>query len=111
MIDFYQHSRKADIDASSTLKYITTAKLGEGTWKGTIVGFISHWQEQVRQYNKIVDDVEIIGPNLMHTMLKTAVFGIEELRAVQNTADQLQVFTGKGQTYEEYCTLLISAAT
>ena len=47
----------------------------------------------------------------MHTMLKTAVFDIEELRAVQNTADQLKVFTGKGQTYEEYCTLLISAAT
>ena len=47
----------------------------------------------------------------MHTMLKTAVFDIEELRAVQNTADQLKLFTGKGQTYEEYCTLLISAAT
>ena len=46
----------------------------------------------------------------MHTMLKTAVYGIEELRAVQNTADQLKIFTGHGQTQEEYCTLLISAA-
>ena len=111
VIDFYLHSRTADIDASASLKYITSAKLGEGTWNGTTVGFISHWQEQVRQYNKIVDEVDVIGPNLMHTMLKTAVFDIEELRAVQNTADQLKVFTGKGQTYEEYCTLLISAAT
>ena len=33
------------------------------------------------------------------------------MRAVQNTADQLKIFTGKGQTYEEYCSLLISAAT
>ena len=111
VIDFYLHSRTSDIDASSTLKYITSAKLGEGTWNGTTVGFISHWQEQVRQYNKVVDEIDVIRPNLMHTMLKTAVFGIEELRAVQNTADQLQVFTGKGQTYEEYCKLLISAAT
>ena len=47
----------------------------------------------------------------MHTMLKTAVYGIEELRAVQNTADKLKVFTGYGQTYEEYCTLLIFEAT
>ena len=111
VINFYLHSRTADIDASSTLKYITSAKLGEGSWNGTTVAFISHWQEQVRQYNKIVDEVDVIGPTLMHTMLKTAVFDIEELRAVQNTADQLKLFTGKGQTYEEYCTLLISAAT
>ena len=100
VINFYLHSRTANIDASRTLKYITSAKLGEGTWNGTTVGFISHWQEQVRQYNKIVNDVDVIGPNLMHTMLKNAVHGIGELRTVQNTADQLKIFTGKGQTYE-----------
>ena len=55
--------------------------------------------------------MDVIGPNLMHTMLKTSVFDIEELRAVQNTADQLKVFTGKGQTNEKYFTLMISAAT
>ena len=33
------------------------------------------------------------------------------MRDFQNTADQLKIFTGKGQTYEEYCSLLISAAT
>ena len=98
VIDFYLHSRTADIDASATLKYITSAKLGEGTWNGTTVGFISHWQEQVRQYNKIVDNTDVIGPTLMHTMLKTAVYGIEKLRVVPNTADQLKVFTGHGQT-------------
>ena len=111
VINFYLHSRTADIDASSMLKYITSAKLGEGTWNGTTVAFISHWQKQVRQYNKIVDQIDVLGPTLMHTMLKTAVYDIEELRMVQNTADQLKIFTVKGQTYEEFCTLLISAAT
>ena len=42
-------------------------------------------------------------------MLKTAVFDIKELRAVQNTADQLKLFTGKGQTYEEYYVADISS--
>ena len=65
----------------------------------------------MRKYNKIVDDVDVIGPTLMHTILKTTVYGIEELRAVKNTADQLKVFTGHGQTYDEYCTLLIYEAT
>ena len=41
-INFNLHSRTADIDASFTLRYITSAKLGEGTWNGTTVGFISH---------------------------------------------------------------------
>ena len=30
---------------------------------------------------------------------------------MSNTANQLKIFTGKGQIYEEYCTLLISAST
>ena len=42
VINFYLHSRTAEIDTSSTLKYITSSKLGEGTWNGTTVGFISH---------------------------------------------------------------------
>ena len=56
----------------------------------------------MRIYNKIVDDADVIGPTLMHKILKTAVYGIEELREVQNTADQLKVFTGHDQNYEEY---------
>ena len=42
IINFYLQSRTVDMDASSTLKYITSAKLGECTWNGTTVGFISH---------------------------------------------------------------------
>ena len=47
VITFYLHSRTKDIDASATLKYITSAKPGEGTYNGTTVGFISYYQEQV----------------------------------------------------------------
>ena len=42
IINFLLHSRKADIDTSSTLNYIISAKLGEATWNGTTFGFISH---------------------------------------------------------------------
>ena len=44
-------------------------------------------------------------------MLKTAVFGTQELRSVQNMADQLKVSTGNYQTYEDYCSLLVASAT
>ena len=109
--DFYLKSRVADIESSDILTYITSAKFGVGTWKGNAVGFISHWQEQVRIYNKLVDDSEEIKDKLKHTLLKTAVSQVKELCAVQDTADQLRTNTGRIQTYTEYCSLLISAAT
>ena len=48
---------------------------------------------------------------MKHTLLKTAVSQVKELCAVQDTADQLRTNTGRIQTYTEYCSLLISAAT
>lgn len=69
-INFYLHSRTSDIDSSSSIKYITSEKLGEGTWNVTTVVFISHWQEQVSKYDNISNEVDVIGPTLMHIMLK-----------------------------------------
>ena len=43
-------------------------------------------------------------------MLKTAVSDIQELRYVQDMADQLKISTGRAQTYDEYCSLLKAAA-
>lgn len=38
-------STKASLDATSILTYITTSRLGDGTWKGTTHAFILHWQD------------------------------------------------------------------
>ena len=54
-----------------------------------------------------MDNTKIISINLIHTILKTAVGDIEELRAVQNVLDQVEVLSGKSQTYEEYCSFLV----
>ena len=101
VITFYTDSRNSDIDSTDILKYITSARIRTGNWNGTTVSFISHWQEQIRLYNKIVDDKKTIGSELMHTLLKNAVNNILELRQVQDTADQLKVVTGSQPTYED----------
>jgi len=44
-------------------------------------------------------------------MLQNAVHPLEELRQVENQADQLQAFHGKVISYESYCNLLLSAAS
>ena len=46
-------STKATMDASSVFTYITTARLGDGNWKGTTHAFILHWQDQVRKYQTL----------------------------------------------------------
>jgi len=46
----------------------------------------------------------------MH-MLQNVVHPHEELRQVKNQADQLQAFHGKGNGYDSYCNLLLSAAS
>ena len=44
-------------------------------------------------------------------MLENAVFPIQDLRAVKDQASQLQVRLGTTITYDEYCSLLLSAAS
>ena len=102
-------STKAAIQASSLLSHITTVTLGDGHWKGTTHAFILHWQDQVRKYHDM-NPQNIISPDLQCTMLQNAVHPIMELRQVKLNAQQLKTFTGKDLSYDEYCSLLLSAA-
>jgi hypothetical protein len=45
--DYHLQSTKAKMESSVILSYVTSAKLGEGTWNGTTEAFIIHWQNQV----------------------------------------------------------------
>jgi hypothetical protein len=44
-------------------------------------------------------------------MIQNAVNGIDELRQVKNTADHMATTSGATLTYDEYVTLLLSAAS
>jgi len=41
------HYTRASIDSSRLLSYITSVRIGDGMWNGTLHSFILHWQEQV----------------------------------------------------------------
>ena len=91
---YQEDSTKANIDSSDLLTYITTAKLGDGSWKGTTHGFILHWRDQVRKYHAL--DKSFRFPQcLQKTMLENAVHGIDELRAIKTQALQLEASCGK----------------
>ena len=95
--------------ASSLLSYITSTTLGDGKWKGTTHTFILHWQEQVRKYHDLHPQ-NVLSPDLLCTLLQNAVHPIDELRQVKLQAAQFKTHTGKDLLYDEYCSLLVSAA-
>ena len=80
-------STKAMIDSSAILSYVTSARLGNGEWKGTTEGFILHWQDQVRLYERQVLTSDHFSDGQKRIMLENAVHNITELRQVKNNAD------------------------
>ena len=104
-------STKAMIDSSTILSYITSSRLGSGEWRGSTESFILHWQNQVRLYERQVPLSDHFSDGQKRTMLENAVHSISELRHVKLLADQEKTLGHVQITYDQYATLLLSAAT
>ena len=89
------------------LKYITTTRLGDGTWNGTTHAFVLHYQHQMRLYNEYTK--EPLSEQLMLIHLQNAVEPVETLSCIRITAEQFEVTTGTPLTYTSYCQLLTTA--
>jgi hypothetical protein len=111
IFEYMEKSTKASLDSSALILYITSARLGNGTWKGPTHSFILHWQNQIRLYEQLIPHTEYFGSELKRTMLRKEVYPIEELRAVKGQSEQYNTQTGTMLTYEQYVSLLLSAAT
>jgi hypothetical protein len=46
-------STKASLSSVKILGYITSAKIGDGSWHGAAENFILNWQEQIRLYERL----------------------------------------------------------
>lgn len=110
LVEHHLRSTKAMIESSTILSYITSVRLGNGEWQGTTEGFILHWQNQVRLYERQVPVTDHFSDGQMRTMLENAVAPVEELRQVKNNGDLHKTKTGEALTYDEYSSLLLSAA-
>jgi small nuclear ribonucleoprotein (snRNP)-like protein len=108
--EHHTKSTKAAMSAAALLSYITSERLGTGNWKGTTEGFITHWQEQVRQYERQVPLSDHFSDGQKRTMLENAVRDVDELRQVKVKADLERTMTGKVLTYDQYAALLLSTA-
>ena len=110
ILDYSSSSTRALLESGDLLSYITQTRLGDGSWKNGTHKFILHWEEQVRQYEKLVPVTDHFSESIKLQMLQNAVYNIPDLRQVKVQADQLATQTGRRLTYAEYVALLSSAA-
>jgi len=109
--DHCSKSIKASLQSGTLLKYITTAKAGDGTWKSGFAAFILHWEEQVRQYQSLVPGGTIhFADPIKLQILQNAVSDVPRLAMVKQQADQISSSNGKVLTYDEYVALLYACA-
>jgi hypothetical protein len=110
LTEHHLKSTKAMIESSTILSYITSVRLGSGEWSGSTESFITHWNNQVRLYERQVSTGDHFSDGQKRVMLENAVAPIAELRQVKNNADLEKTKSGKSLTYEEYLSLLLSAS-
>jgi hypothetical protein len=69
--DHHLTSTKASLSSIKILGYITSAKIGDGSWNGTAENFILNWQEQIRLYERLTPARGHFSDEQKLTMLQT----------------------------------------
>jgi hypothetical protein len=96
----------AQLNATDLLQYTHMAQVEN--WKGTMLSFILHYQEQIRLYDQLQPPNEQTSDHAKMIYLQNAVYAIEELRLVQTTGSQLALANGMVPTYKDYEALLLN---
>jgi hypothetical protein len=104
-------STEAMMDSGELLLYLTTAKISDGSWRGTTKTFVLNWIDKLRLYHKLTPVVDCLSENTQRTLLQNAVIGLNAMRQVQINSDLQQATHGTTLTFSQYGTLLINLAT
>ncbi|CAJ1951061.1 unnamed protein product [Cylindrotheca closterium] len=105
----YTKSVKADATATGLLRWIMTARLDD-SWRNTHESFIIHWQEQVRKYHTLADISQRMPETQQHLLLEQALIAVPYLDEIQRLSRILEMQTGKAIIFDDYVTLVESAA-
>ena len=102
-------STKATINADTVSTWLETTKL-DMSWTDSTEAFLLHWQEQMDQWEELVDVTLHKSDSTKKHMLKKAVRPVPELRQVETTDEREVLIGNPALTFEAYVTLLTSIA-
>ena len=83
---FCTESTNSRVSVSTTLSYITSAKIE--SWKGTSEAFMLHWQDQIRVCETLMPTDSDFFEHQKRIMLENAVASAGSLRAIKDQSDQ-----------------------
>jgi hypothetical protein len=65
------------------MEYLTTVRINNGLWHGTLENFLINWQEQFRRYERLVPAASHYKDEQKLAMLQVTVHPLHELRQVK----------------------------
>ena len=108
--DHASTSTEATLEIQQITTFLTTSKL-DGTWRGTYTGYITHWKQQLQNYEDMTDTTAHYSSLAKKRMLMSALELVKDLRDIQLSDEKQKVLnpTGPDLSYDQYCTILNSA--
>ena len=89
LIDHYTKSVKASLDQSQLMVYITTIRIGDGSWRGSAASFVLNGQDKVREFEKLSEAKNHFSDEWKLIMLQNAVHPLPMIDQVGHHARQL----------------------
>jgi hypothetical protein len=84
-------------------EYLTTIRINDRSWHGTLENFLINWQAQFRRYKPYVPAASYYTDEQKLAMLQVTIHPLRELRQVKNMALLIkQANSGKDLTYDKY---------
>ena len=111
LFDLMQDSTQATIDSSQLMSYVVSSRYDDGSWRGSTHSYILHWLEQIRKLHALIPASDHFSDAQQRIMLQTAVHSVADLRQVKIQADQDRILHKRNLTFDQYLSLLKSAAT
>jgi hypothetical protein len=68
------------------MEYLTSARINDGSWHGSVENFIINWQNQFHLYERLVPTTSHYKDEQKLAMLQVAIHPLCKLRQVKNTA-------------------------
>ena len=110
LIQFYTSNVVGQDKQTQLLTYLTSTRLGDGTWNGTTHAFVLHFQEQIRTYNRYAPKEQALPESMQLIVLQNAVEEVQALAQVKANHQQLHVTQGVALSYTQYVQLLTISA-
>ena len=111
LLKHHRDSPKAKLDISALQKSIVNLTLDEASWKGTTVGFILHWREQMRKLHEILPVKDHYSNGFRKTLLENALRSVDELRQVSTVENNNMAVGHPMLTFLQYIDLVSAFAS